>query len=305
VQQFGFAMSAAQSEGCVQRWNVSVAMHESWMFDTQPDVHCVDSDCVVQVGKVPPFTTSVAQQSGALPAQSLGLAHVSVSAGLHEDAQLVPASMTRQQTWPPEHGVVGQVEPASTPPEVEPPEPLPLPVLPDPLLLPELLVLAAPLLVPELLALPELLVLPELLPPLPLVLPEIESLPASTARAPESPVPQAVWTTLIITAAAAVLQRNSRRSMPGSLLFATIRSSEPLVRLSRVAELVAGRQNLPERIGTTTAGAAACWLECPRDEPGRPTVAPSGCVPVSAAVVNANVSQTACSAMDSGSPPWS
>jgi hypothetical protein len=187
-------------------------MHESWMFETQPVVHCVDSDCVMHVGNVPPLTTSVAQQSDAPPVQSLGFAHVSVSDGLHEDVQLVPASITRQQTWPPEQGVDGHADPASTPPEDEPPEPLPLPVLPDPLLPPELLVLPDPLLVPELLVFPELLVLPEPLPALPPVLPEVESFPASTASVPASPLPQAACKALAMTTAVA-LKRNSPRSM--------------------------------------------------------------------------------------------
>jgi hypothetical protein len=68
------------------------------MFDTQPAVHWVASDWVVHVGNVPPFTTSVAQQSGVLPLQSLGVAHVSVSAALHVDVHAVPASISRQQT---------------------------------------------------------------------------------------------------------------------------------------------------------------------------------------------------------------
>lgn len=213
-QQFGLPVSLAQSDAVAQTWKMSDAWQVSWKFVGHDARHWVDRDFVVQVGNVPPFTTSVAQQSGALPLQSLGLAHASESPVPQDGAQDgAPESSSKQHTLPPPHGTDGQA-PASPAPEVEPPELLPLPEpllplpelllpLPELLLLPELLVLPEPLpLVPELLVLPELLV-PELLP---LVEPPDDVFPPSpksvvvllpqpacrtpastTARAPQTP----------------------------------------------------------------------------------------------------------------------
>jgi hypothetical protein len=114
-----------------------------------------------------------------------------VFAALHVDSQAVlPASSSRQQTWPPPHAGVGHA-PASLLPLLEPPElllldpvplpdVLPLPLLPDPLPLE-----------PELPVLPDPLAVPELLPPLPLL--ELDPFPPSSGMlVPLDPL-QPVW----------------------------------------------------------------------------------------------------------------
>jgi hypothetical protein len=148
------------------------------MFDVHVETHCVDSVCVWQLGNMPPLTTSVAQHSGVLPEQSLGVAHWSVFAELQVAVQAdLPASSSRQQTSPPPQAAVGHT-PASLLPLLEPPELLLL----DPLLLPEVLPLLLPPdplpLEPELPVLPEPLAVPELPPPLPL--PELDPFPPSS-----------------------------------------------------------------------------------------------------------------------------
>ncbi len=130
----------------------------------------------MQLGTVP-VETAVSQHT--VPAvQSLGTTHSIVSAALQDEEQPTPLLVaSKQHTWPPAHGVVGQ----STPPPLDPPlllplpllEPLPLP-LEEPLLDPLLLLepLLEPPLGPLLLELPPLE--PPLLDPLLLVLPPLE-----------------------------------------------------------------------------------------------------------------------------------
>jgi hypothetical protein len=218
-------VSLAQSDGAAHTWNVSVAAQDNLILDAHVATQAVATDWVVQAGSVPPFTTTVAQQSGVLPPQSACVSQATVFAGVQDAAHVgVPVFTSKQQTCPPLHGVAGQVVPASPGPlsgvpESEPPEAEPLLVpLPDVLPLPELLVLALPELpelppvlvplvlvelpgppeplpLPELLVLlelPELLVLPEPDPP-PLPLPEPESfapsVPPVVASLASSPAP--------------------------------------------------------------------------------------------------------------------
>ena len=46
TQQFGFAVSSLQSAACWHTCRVSVALHESWMFETHLATHFVVSDLV-------------------------------------------------------------------------------------------------------------------------------------------------------------------------------------------------------------------------------------------------------------------
>jgi hypothetical protein len=165
VQQFGFAGSPAQSAEVMQTTSVSVAWQETRMSVGQLATHAVAIDCVAQFGGAPPSTTTVAQHTGVPLLQSLGCAHSTELAGLHEAVQVeIPVTASRQHVWPVGHGVVGQ----GPPPELElEPELELLPVAEPPLVepLPELpLVVSPPLALPELAPAPELLGSPELLP---------------------------------------------------------------------------------------------------------------------------------------------
>jgi hypothetical protein len=83
VQQSLLTASLAHSDVCVQRCSVSVAWQVNVKFEVHDATHCVDSDCVVQFGSVPPLTTSVPQHCCVPPAQSFAVPHASVFAGLH------------------------------------------------------------------------------------------------------------------------------------------------------------------------------------------------------------------------------
>jgi hypothetical protein len=125
-------VSPAQSEAAAQTWSVSVAVHETWMFETHLATHDVASVPVVQCGKVSPASIpsslSVPQQSGVEPWQSEGPVHPIESpvgqVSTHSD---IFVARLAQQTCEPGHGVAGQpVTAPLLPPSDVPPLELPL-----------------------------------------------------------------------------------------------------------------------------------------------------------------------------------
>src|SRR5215469_15439171 len=139
-QQFGFPVSAVQSDALLQMCSVSVVVHETWRF-VEHAPHTVENDWAEQFGTKPPLRTSVPQQSvpPAFPLQSLGWRQTSESTPGQVDAQAglpVPPSSSAQHRAAPAHGPAptghcAGVE-ASPPPSPAEPPPPPADVPPPP-----------------------------------------------------------------------------------------------------------------------------------------------------------------------------